>query len=115
MKILLFCLLIMAANVIQGITGFAGTILAMPFALQLVGIDIAVPVLNMLGMLSGIYVFAGNYTKIDLKEWKKILLIMGVSLIIGINLRGLLSTQAVLLYRIFGITVILIAVTGLYS
>ena len=114
MEMFLFCLVILAANVIQGITGFAGTILAMPFAMQLVGIDVAVPVLNLLGMLSGIYVFAGNYSKTDTKELKKILLVMGISLLIGIVLRGLLSSKAALLYRIFGISVILIAVFGLY-
>ena len=48
MKELLFYIVILLANIIQGITGFAGTILAMPFSLILVGYDVAKPVLNVL-------------------------------------------------------------------
>ena len=49
----LFFLVILAANVIQGITGFAGTILAMPPSLMLVGYPVAKPVLNVLGLQIG--------------------------------------------------------------
>ncbi len=110
----LFYLVILLANIIQGITGFAGTILAMPFAIRLVGLQTAVPVLNLLGMLSGIYVYAGNRQYAKTEEWKKILCIMGPFLLIGIALRSLLASQSVLLCRIFGIVVLLIAVEGLY-
>ncbi len=68
MKELLFYIVILLSNIIQGITGFAGTILAMPPSLMLVGYDTAKPVLNVLGLLSGIYVFAGNR---KLVNWKK--------------------------------------------
>ena len=45
MKEALFYLVVLAANIIQGITGFAGTILAMPFSVRLVGMDVAVHLL----------------------------------------------------------------------
>ena len=35
----LYYLVVLGSNIIQGITGFAGTILAMPFAVMLIGID----------------------------------------------------------------------------
>ena len=38
---LLFYLTILLTHIIQGITGFAGTILAMPFSLRLAGMDVA--------------------------------------------------------------------------
>lgn len=38
MNYILFLLVILLTNIIQGITGFAGTILAMPPGLMLVGI-----------------------------------------------------------------------------
>ena len=41
MKELLFFVTIFLANIIQGITGFAGTILAMPFGIMLMGYDVA--------------------------------------------------------------------------
>lgn len=59
----LFYVIIFLANIIQGITGFAGTILAMPFSIHLVGYAVAKPVLNVLGIIAGIYVVAGGYQK----------------------------------------------------
>ena len=114
MNNVLFYLVILFSNIIQGITGFAGTILAMPFAIRLVGLETAVPVLNLLGMLSGIYVYAGNRQYAKTEEWKKILCIMGPFLLAGIALRSLLASQSSLLCRIFGIVVLLIAAEGLY-
>lgn len=55
MKYPLFFLIIFLTNIIQGITGFAGTILAMPPSLMLVGYNTAKPILNVLGLLSGVY------------------------------------------------------------
>lgn len=49
MNYILFLLVILLTNIIQGITGFAGTILAMPPGLMLVGYPVAKPVLNVLG------------------------------------------------------------------
>ena len=39
MELALFLLIIFSTNLIQGITGFAGTVLAMPFAIMIYGID----------------------------------------------------------------------------
>ena len=50
MNYILFLLVILLTNIIQGITGFAGTILAMPPGLMLVGYPVAKPVLNVLGL-----------------------------------------------------------------
>lgn len=72
MNYILFLLVILLTNIIQGITGFAGTILAMPPGLMLVGYPVAKPVLNVLGLLSGIYVFTGNYKSVCWKELRKL-------------------------------------------
>lgn len=109
----LFYIVILLSNIIQGITGFAGTILAMPFSIRLVGMDTAVPVLNFLGLLSGIYVCAGNYKKIDWKVLRKVVIIMGAALIAGIFIKGKLSGNPHLLYLILGCIVLAIAVQGL--
>lgn len=115
MNYLLFYIVILLSNIIQGITGFAGTILAMPFSLKLVGMGTAVPVLNALGMASGIYVFLGNRKSVDRAELKRILVIMGPALVAGLVIRTLLSGRPGLLYSILGVIVLLIAVKGLYS
>ena len=65
----LFYIVVLLTNIIQGITGFAGTILAMPFGIMLVGFDTAKPILNVLGILAGIYVAVFNFRKIRWKEF----------------------------------------------
>lgn len=111
----LFFGVILAANVIQGITGFAGTILAMPPSLMLVGYPVAKPVLNVLGLLSGVYVFAGNRSHVNWQELKKIVLIMAAGILGGIFIKSLFVGKEQLLYRLLGIFVIFLAVQGLYG
>ena len=110
-----FYITILLANIIQGITGFAGTILAMPFSLMLVGYDTAKPVLNVLGLLSGIYVFAGNRRSVNWKELKKIVLIMAVGIFVGMGIKSLLAGREAVLYLALGVFVILLALDGLYQ
>jgi len=112
---LLFYLVVLLTHIIQGITGFAGTILAMPFSLKLVGMDVAVPVLNMLGLVSGIYVTAGSYKHIERGELKRILLVMGSCVLIGLGLRSMLSGKPQLLYYILGVSILAIAVHGIWG
>ncbi|MFR6333328.1 MAG: hypothetical protein ACLUOI_34180 [Eisenbergiella sp.] len=91
MNYILFLLVILLTNIIQGITGFAGTILAMPPGLMLVGYPVAKPVLNVLGLLSGIYVFTGNYKSVCWKELRKIVAVMAESR--GYSAQGCLSEK----------------------
>lgn len=115
MKELLFYIVILLANIIQGITGFAGTILAMPFSLMLVGYDTAKPVLNVLGLLSGIYVFIGNREHVDWKEFGKIVKVMIVGIFAGMGIKFLLKGQEGILYQALGFFVIVLAIQGLYK
>lgn len=109
---LVFYIIIFFANIIQGITGFAGTILAMPFSVSVVGYDVAKPVLNVLGILAGIYVAAGNPKQINFKLLKKICLYMGIGIIAGICLKNLATSHEKLLYLALGIFVLVIGVKG---
>ena len=114
MKELLFFVTIFLANIIQGITGFAGTILAMPFGIMLMGYDVAKPVLNVLGLLSGIYVFLGNREYVNRKELKRIVLVMVIGIFAGMGLKHFVGTNEMILYQALGIFVVLLAVHGLY-
>lgn len=115
MKELLFMLVILLANIIQGITGFAGTILAMPPSLMLVGYGVAKPVLNVLGLLSGIYVFWGNREKVDWKELRSIVRVMLIGIFAGMLVKTGLVGQEQWLYRILGLFVVMLAFKGLYK
>lgn len=110
----LFYVVILLANIIQGITGFAGTILAMPFGIMLVGYEVAKPVLNVLGLLSGIYVFVGNRRQVRWKELGKIVLIMAAGIVAGMGIKYLLVGKELWLYRGLGIFVIVLAIQGLW-
>lgn len=112
---ILFLLVILVSNVIQGITGFAGTILAMPPSLMLVGYPIAKPVLNVLGLLSGIYVFAGNYKSVCWKELKKIVAVMAAGIIGGILIKGLFDGKEQILYKFLGVFILFLSVQGWLS
>ncbi len=110
---ILFYLTIFLSNIIQGITGFAGTLLAMPFSLRLVGADIAVPVLNFLGFVSGLYVFLPNRDKVVWGEIKKVVTIMIPFMFLGVLIRERLMEQQRILYLILGVLVIFMAIRGL--
>ena len=115
MRELVFCLVILGANIIQGITGFAGTILAMPASLHLVGMEVAVPVLNVLGLLSGIYVFLEKKKSVRWREVGHIVLVMGLSILGGVWIKHLLAGQAKILYITLGVLVIFLALRGLWG
>lgn len=112
MNYILFLLVILVSNIIQGITGFAGTILAMPPSLMLVGYPVAKPVLNVLGLLSGIYVFAGHRRDVNWRELKKIVAVMTVGIVGGILIKEFFEGKEEILYRLLGIFVILLSVQG---
>ena len=99
----------------HGITGFAGTILAMPPSLMLVGYDIAKPILNVLAIFSGVYVFVGNYKKIDWKELAKIVVVMALGIFGAVFIKGLFVGKEHLLYKLLGLLVIGLSVQGFYK
>ena len=88
-----FYVVILFSHIIQGITGFAGTLLAMPFSLMLVGPAVAVPVLNGLGLFSGVYVYLGNSKDVVRKELLTVLEVMIPGMLLGVWLRMKLTAN----------------------
>jgi hypothetical protein len=115
MSELLFYLVVFAANIIQGITGFAGTILAMPFSIHLVGYEVAKPVLNFLGIVAGVYVAAGGYKNINRRELKYVCCLMAIGIAAGILVKHFLTGHDKVLYLFLGIFVIAVGLRGLLS
>ena len=109
-SILLFCIVILLANIMQGITGFAGTILAMPASLMLVGYDVAKPVLNVLGILGGLYVLILNRHDVVWKELLKVCLVMLCGIIAGIFVKRFTAGKEHWLYIALGIFIIMLSV-----
>ena len=104
---LLFGLGIFIANIIQGLTGFAGSLLAMPPSIHLQGLATAKVAVNTYGLISSILIFSKNYKQIDWKEAKKLLVLMGIGLIGGIYLSNIV--ESAILLKVYTIFIVLIA------
>ena len=104
---LLFGLGIFIANIIQGLTGFAGSLLAMPPSIHLQGLHTAKVAVNTYGLISSLIIFLRNYKQIDWKEAKKILILMGIGLVIGIFLSDVVDSK--ILLKIYAVFIILVA------
>lgn len=111
MELTLFLLTILLTNLIQGITGFAGTVLAMPFVIMIYGIDVAKPSLTILALLAGLLIAVRCYKDIAWKELLKILAVMFLGVFAGEYIYSFLQTE--ILLKIFAVFVIAVAVLGL--
>ena len=84
LSIILLGIVVLITHFLEGITGFGCTVLALPFAIILVGLDAAVPVLVLLSFLLCIYIVIISKKDIVWKEFWRILLFVGIGLPIGI-------------------------------
>lgn len=112
---ILFYLVILVCNIIHGITGFAGTILAMPPSLMLVGYDVAKPILNVLAIISGVYVLLGSIRYVHWRELAKVVAVMTLGILGAVYIRHWFVGRESLMYRLLGIFVIALAVQGMYN
>lgn len=110
MKEILFLVTVFLTNIIQCVTGFAGTVLAMPVSVILVGFGTAKPILNIMGLLASVWVAAFNFRNINRKEFAKIMGIMFIGMAAGIYIRPYFESNVSLLYKTLGAIVILFAV-----
>lgn len=101
-----FFIVVLATNVIQCITGFAGTVLAMPFSIMLVGFDVARPILNALGIVASVIIVAQKRQFVNKKELLKITCIMLAGMVPGFLIINHFSVNSGVLYKTLGIIVI---------
>lgn len=105
----LFILIIFISNIIQTITGFAGTVLAMPLSLKLEGANTAKPVLNLVAMVVCVYIVAMHFKDIDWKHFLIVLLSVGAGFGTGFAIELIPMETKILLY-LYASLVILVAV-----
>lgn len=108
-----FYLVVFATNVIQCITGFAGTVLAMPFSIMLEGFNVAKPILNVLGIVASVIIVVQKRTFVDKKELGKIAGIMLAGMVPGVLIVDRFAVSAGPLYKLLGVTVIAFTVLGI--
>lgn len=109
---ILFLLVLFIANVIQAITGFAGTLLAMSPSIYLLGLDNARVVLNVLAMISGALIAVTSYEHIQWKELFRILKYMLLGICLGSLLLRFIPLGDALIY-IYGVFIILVALKNM--
>ena len=103
MKEIIFLFVLFVANVIQAITGFAGTVLAMPPSIYLLGMDNA-----KMALLSGLMIAVMSYHHMNKKEVIKICVCMVAGMAIGIQICKTVPSEQILLI-IYGVIILLIA------
>lgn len=108
---IIFLFVLFLANAIQAITGFAGTVLAMPPSILLIGMDEAKVVLNAMAWISGLFIAVQNYRYINFKELLKMIILMFVGMIMGMKLYILFPVSQLLIF--YGFLVIAIGVKNL--
>lgn len=101
-----FFTVVLVTNIIQCITGFAGTVLAMPFSIMLVGFDVARPILNVLGIVASVIIVAQKRQFVNKKELLKITCIMLAGMVPGFLIINHFSVNSGVLYKTLGIIVI---------
>lgn len=105
----LFYVIVLLTNIVQCITGFAGTVLAMPFSIMLIGYDKAKPILNILGIVVSAVIVASNFKKINKKEFLKITGVMAVCIFADFFIGRYFLRYESLMYKTLGVIVILFA------
>ena len=110
--VLLGCV-VMMTHFLEGITGFGCTVLALPFAIMLIGTKQAVPVLLVLALLLAAYIVWLDWRRIVWREFGRIVLFVGLGLPFGIFTFGYFDEKV--LRCLLGVFMVGVAARGLLS
>lgn len=105
---LIYFLIIFLTNIVQVISGFAGTMLAMPFSVRIIGYEQSRFILNLLGLLASIYIVINNIRNVDFKKTIKIIVIMFLGIIVSRFLNK--NIQFDILMKLYGLLIIGVAI-----
>jgi len=110
---ILFFLVLTGANLIQAITGFAGTLLAMPPSMQLLGVEEAKSVLAVLDQLSCLLIVLTGFRHINWREFGKMAVLMAAGMFAGMRIFALFPVQQLL--TLYGAMILCIALWKLFG
>lgn len=113
MREIVFIIVLFFANTVQAITGFAGTLLAMPASVLLIGIHDAKVILNIMAFLSCLWIVRKEYRNIEIRVLREILVFMGAGMGIGIWMFQKISLDFLL--PMYGVMIIFIACKNLFA
>lgn len=109
---LLFLLIFFVTNAIMTITGFAGTMLAMPASILLLGVEDARFILNVTAILTCVFIGVQQWKYSNKKELKKILLVMLIGMAFGTVLYRVIPLDFLL--PAYGVVIIIVSLQRLF-
>jgi uncharacterized membrane protein YfcA len=109
---LLFGTIILSTHILEGITGFGCTIVAMPFAVMLFDFETARASLTVTALIQCLYICLRNYRKISWRDLAIFLFFMGIGMPVGMMIYYYLSPE--LLKKILAVFSALVSVRGLF-
>lgn len=107
----LFLVIILITNIIEAITGFGGTMLAMPWAMKVIDITDAKVILNVISLTLAIATTVRYHKYTNYKEVLKMSVIMLLGVCLGLYLYAIIPVA--FLQDIYALIIILVAVRGL--
>jgi len=109
---ILFLVVFFLSNTIMTITGFAGTMLAMPVSILLLGAEDARFLLNVTAILSCVFIAVQQWKYANKRELKKILFVMLIGMAIGTVLYRIVPLSFLLPF--YGAVIVVIALKRLF-
>ncbi len=82
----LIFLVVFLANTASSLTGFGGTILALPIVAMIIGLKVAVPVLVIQAWVLAVFIVSEARRHISWRDWAKIVIFVVIGLPVGILL-----------------------------
>lgn len=113
LKEILFLLLLLAANTIQTVSGFAGAMITVPIGRHIIGLDPTTVIVNLLGILPSVTILVKNYRYAVLKEALKIIAVMLAGMFLAQYLRTAFDKKYFMIA--YGVLIIAVAVRNLIS
>lgn len=96
------------ANLLQAITGFAGTLISMPPTMKLIGVNEAKALLNVIAQISSLMIVITGWRYINWKEFGKMFILMALGMLVGISIfENVPMSQLLILYGIMIIIIVL--------
>ncbi len=109
---ILFLLIFFVTNTIMMVTGFAGTMMAMPASILLLGADEARFILNVTAILSCGSIAIQQWKYANKKEWRRIIIIMLSGMVVGTALYHIIPLTFLL--PVYGVIIIAVALKQLF-
>ena len=108
---ILVLIILFVTNTIQAITGFAGTLLAMPPTIKLIGPDEAKILLTLVAQISCALIVITGWKHINWREFLRMLVLMVIGMAVGMKIYEVFPMNMLLIF--YGILIIIIAVIKL--